>query len=407
MARISYLIRVKDQTGAKVAEFIGRGRRIGTPGGMQGFTYLKHVRSPGGFSFRVDGLDDRLQYLDLDTAGTLDAQIEFWRRDLSGGAAYTAFLAGLPNYQKDASLPGWYKDFEGFHRKMEFDQLDQGQDQFQSSGRGYNDMLSAETIRYDKESIYTNKNGAAETVLKEYVDENIGPSATAPPRSRSGVMPGLTIEADGGTGNTWAGDRSGKNLLDVAIELAEYAPADYMIVGTGAATFEFQWRYPHWGLDRRIGNTDGNAPLIFSPEYQNATNFKYSYSRLDEINTCDVLGVGKADDRIVTTVTSGGETDSPWNVRAVSRDARKAYDTTTLQDAGNDTLNKQRVKREFSFEYMQTAACRYGIDWDIGTLCTVEYRGSQVDQKVLGVYVTYDNNGKETIRPVLEDYVEP
>lgn len=406
MARITYLVRVKDQTGAKVAEFIGRGRRVSNPGGLIGLFYYKRLRTPGQSTIRIDGLDNRVSLLNLDNSGTLDSQIEFWRRDLFGGAAYEAWLTTLPSYKLDSSMPGWYKDFEVFHRYHEFDQDQEGLDQFTSRGSGYNVLLEAEPIRYAANSIYTSKSGATETVIKEYVDENVGPSATSPPRDRSGVMPGLTIQANSATGNTWSGARANKNLLDVCKELAEFGPGDYMIVGTGAATFEFQWADQYWGSDKRLGNTAGNPPVVFAAEYGTATNIRYIYNRLNEVNTVDVLGVGKAGDRVVVTQTSGTESDSPWNTRSVAREQNNEWNTTILQDKADETLNRQRAKRVFRFDALQTQGLRYGRDWDMGDLVTLVYRGQQVDQKIIGVRVTLDSDGKEVVRPEVEDWLE-
>lgn len=400
------MVRVKNPSGDKVTEFVGRGRRVSTPGGLEGFTYQKYVRTSGGFALRVNADDDRIQYLNLDNANVLDSIIEFWRKDIVGGVAYTNWLATLPAYRKDVTLPGWYKDFEGFLRDMEFDQLEDGREQFTARGRGFNDLLAAETILYDASTPYTAKTGPIETVLKEYVDENIGPSATFPPRRRSGVMPGLTIQADGATGAAWSGARANKNLMDVCLELASYGggigQGDYMIVGTGAAAFEFQWSIGQWGLDKSVGNAGGLPPIIFAPNRKNATNFKYRYNRLNEINTCDVLGTGRDDDRVYRSVTTGNETDSPWARRAVTREESGEYDTTILDDRGEQTLNDQRLKREISFEIIQFPT-RYGVDWEVGDLVTVTYRGQQTTQKIVGVTVTLNNDGINTISPVLED----
>lgn len=400
MALSTYLARVKDQSGTRVAEFAGRGRPTTSPGGLQRVSYSKMLRSPCAWVIQIDGLDDRIQYLDIDNDDVLDSQVEFWRY---GGAPYLDWIADLPSYRRDNSLPGWYKDFEGFVRGMEFRQDETGRDIFISTGVGYNAMLAAETILYPVGSIYATKATVAETAIKEYVEENIGPSATTPTRERSGVMPGLTIQADASTGILWYGDRAYKNLFDVANEIAEYTVADWFVVGTGAATFEFQWADGQWGLDRTIGNTDGNKPIIFASTYNNVTNISYAYSRTNEINTVDVLGVGRSGDRTLETVTDGGESDSPWGRRAVARENKQTYVQTELQDTGYKVLTQQRVKRVFSFTAQQTEFSRYGIDWDMGYLASVFYRGRQFSQKILGIQVSLDQSGRETIRPVCED----
>jgi len=406
MALIQYLVRVKDQTGTKVCEFVGRGRRVSTPGGLEGFSYQKRVRTPGAWTLQINADDERVQFLDLDNADTMDSQVEFWRKDVVNDAAYQFWLANLPAYRRDVKLPGWYKDFEGFLRDMEFEQNEDGVEVFVARGRGYNDLLSAEPILYYADTIYTTKAGPIETVLKEYVNENIGPGAITPPRLRDGIMPGLTIQADAATGVAWSGARAHKNLLDVCQELAGYGggagQGDYMIVGTGAATFQFQWKIGQWGLDKTRGN-GVNPPVIFSPNRKNATNFKYRYNRLNEVNTVDMLGVGKAGDRVYAGATSGTEADSPWARRAVTREDTSQWNTTILEDDAEQTLAAQRLRREFSFDIIQFPT-RYGVNWEVGDLVTVQYRGREVDQKIVGATVTLDNSGTETIRPELEDY---
>lgn len=378
MAESKYYIKVKDQTGAQVAIFSGAGRGA-SGGGLQSFNYRKRLRTPGSHWIRIAGNDNRLPYLDLDEAGTLDSQIEFYRRDPLGGL-------------------GWYKDFETFHRGMDFNSDAQGTESFISYGVGYNDLLAAETVLWPAGSAQATKSGPAETVAKEFADENIGPGALlASGRFRDGVMPGLAIEADAATGNTWTGGRTYKNLLDVLQETADIGPGDYWIVGTGAAAFEFQWRNTRWGEDRSKDNTAGNAPVVFSANNKNATNIAYHYQRSGEINTCDVAGGGVGAKRQVVTRTSGDEADSPWALRSISRDARDEMSTAVLNTRGDEVIDKNRARRIFSFDIIQTAATRYGRDWDVGDLVTLEMRGRYTDVKMIGVYVSVDSSGDESI----------
>ena len=374
MAEIIYQVRLKNVAGAPIATFVGRRRRL--PGALWGFNYDKRLRTSGQFTVRIDGDDERIDLFDL------DCQVEFWRRDTRAGL-------------------DWYKDFEGFHRSWAFEQDQEGRDVFVSRGRGYNDLLAAEPIRYYAGSDYACKSGPAETVAKEFADENVGPSATSPPRDEAGVMPGLAVQADAGTGAVWDGCRANKNLLDVLVELADYGSGDFMVVGTGPATFEFRWRDAYWGLDKTQGN-GARPPVTFGPAYRNATNLRYNYSRLVEVNVVYVLGQGTGADRAIMTVTSGAEGDSPWARRAVSRDARDAP-IAALPARGYATLYEQRARRTMSFQALPTPACRYGRDWDWGDLTTVEFRGMTLDQKIVGVRVGMSSDGVETVQPETED----
>ena len=93
-------------------------------------------------------------------------------------------------------------------------------------------LIASETIHWPAGTAYTCKDDPAETVLKEYIEENIGPSAGLDENGLSRVRQWLTVEPDGAGGATWVGCRSDKNLLEVAQELAEYGPGDFKIVST-------------------------------------------------------------------------------------------------------------------------------------------------------------------------------
>ena len=273
-----YVVEIRDQTGTKIALFAGREEG----GGLLGFRYRKTLRRPGQSVLEFNATDSRVQLFELDT------QIEFHRND-----------------PLDATK-GWYLDFGAFHRAPQYRTNKEGVFRFVSRGRGFNDLLQAETILYPAGTSYTEKSDPCETVAKEFVDENIGPSATAPPRSISGVFQGVSVEIDSGTGATWSGMRSNKNLLEVLEELAEAGPGDFNLVGLGNSLFEFRWRDIRWGLDKTEGNTDGNPPIVFSPLLGNVENMLYMNDRANEINRVSVLGAGEGEERIVITVEDAG-----------------------------------------------------------------------------------------------------
>ena len=370
-----YQVWLKDHNGLRVAVFAGTGRETG---GLQSVRFEKLLRHAGQCVIEIDGTDERIAYFQL------DYQVEVWRHDTIGNL-------------------DWYKVFEAFHRGDEWRQDESGRDIYAATGQHYNVLLTAEPIRYTAGSAYTNKNGACETVAKAYVNENIGPAATAPPRSSSGVMPGLTIQADAGTGATWTGGRANKNLLDVLVELADTAPADFMVVGTGAAAFQFQWRANQWGEDRTWGNAAGIPAVVFDPLLGNCRNVLYTYDRTSETNVCYVLGQGAGSERRIVTRTSGAETDSPWNRRATARDARNTYSDAALNDKGDEVIDKARARVRTQVDVAQTTATRFGRDWDIGDLVTLRYRNISVSQKVIGVRVEVTNDGSETIQTMMED----
>jgi len=374
-----YQIRLKDWDGQRIAIFAGTGREVGD---LRKFSFEIRLNEPSEYVLEIDGTDERVELF------TLDYQVEFWRRD------------------QQANLD-WYRAFEAFHRGDEWTQDESGHDVYKSLGQHYNVLLLAEPIRYPAGSIYTQKAGPAETVAKAYVNENIGPGATAPPREIASVMPGLTIEADGATGADWHGARTNMNLLDVLMELGEYAPADFMVVGTGPATFEFQWRSPRWGEDKTWGNAAHRPAVILDPRLGNVRNILYGYDRRSEVNVCYVLGQGQQDTRRVVTRASGHNDDSPWNRRAVARDDSNEYDPTVLERKGDEVLEKERARIVTTCNVAQTEATQWGRDWDLGDLVTFRYRNVSVSQKVIAVRVSVSSGGEETIQAIMENFGDP
>jgi len=358
---------------------------------MQAFSYRKRLRTPGQWWQQIIGNDERIAILELlDAAAGVETHLdfiwEFWRRDPAGGL-------------------DWYRDFSGLHRHDGFVDDSEGTETYIPRGRGLNDLLGAEPIRYDKGTTEAAKNGAAETVAKAYVDENIGPSAL--PIAR--IMPNLTVQVTAGTGATWEGDRANKPLQDVLQELAEFAPGDYMIVDTSTGNdtpaFQFRWKANQWGTDKTRGN---DPAVIFGKQRNNAQNIRYTYSRLDEVNTCYIIGQGAGTVRRDITRTAADigliatQADSPWARRAVSR-ATRDFATAAMNDTADRALYEMRPRRVIQLDVKQSKSTRYGRDWDVGDLVTLEHRGRDYDQKVMGVTVTVSAGGEITITPELQD----
>ena len=381
MSTITYQVKVRDTSGNPVAFFAGAGRGE-HGGGLQSLSYNKRLCTSGGWEVRIHGDDERVELLRLQEVlpKRVDYIFEFLRRD--------------PGYLD------WYTDFAGFHRSDEFTEDQEGHQIYIARGVGFNDQLAGEAIRYYAGSEEASKSGAAETVAKEFVDENIGPNAGVDDNGDSRVRAGLTVEVNAGTGLTWTGARANKNLLDVLVEIAKFATADFNVVQTGDATFEFQWRDGQWGDDK----TRGNVPaVIFGSQYNNATNIRLSYSRSDEVNVVYVGGQGVGAARNYVTQSTTAINDSPWSRRAVFRDAKNTPTVAGLEDTGDEILEKQKSVVAISFDIKQTTATRYGVHWDYGDLVTVEFRGQDFDKKIVGVTVTLSSDGKETIKPEVEN----
>lgn len=401
----AWLVRLYDHDGTKVQEYALRGRRGLTPGGIQFLNVYRRLRSPGGWNIGFNAQEATVADWDIDYI------VEFWRRDYWGGAEYTTWLAGLPFYRRDISLPGWYRQHVGFVRtKPAYIQNEDGTYTATIYGRGINDLLLSDFIDWPEGSSEAQKSGATETVAKEFVDENIGPSAGTDDAGNSRVRSGVSIEADAGNGDTWSGDRANKNLYDVLRELAEYAPttegADFNLVATSQTTFEFQWRSGQWGQDKTKDNAGGLAPAILTSRLHTATNVRASHSYLDEVNVVTIMGGGVGTVRKKRTVAYDESLDlSPWARRAIVRPANNAQTDTAMDAVGYAALLELRSRAEVTLEPVQRKGFRYPVHWEEGDLVTVieDLLGVEETKKVIGVRFSVNAEGEEIIVPELVD----
>jgi len=395
MAIQSYQIRLKDHSGAQVALFTGYGRGAGQAA-LRSLYYKRRVRTLGQFSFALDGNDSRVPLL-----RNFNYQVEIWRRDPLAGLTW---LGGLPSWRIDGRtlVTGWYKDFEGFIRGWKKGFNSEGRRYFYVQGRQYNDLLLGEPIRYAKGTAQALKTGFPGAVAAEYVNENIGAGAGVDGLGNTRVRTGVTEVVESDTAAAWSGDRANQNLLDVLQDLAEYGPGDFMMVGTGAATFEFRWRATRWGLDASRGNTGGVPPVVFSAKNFNTETVEVGQSVLDEINAVYAAGQGQANLRNYRTRVTAAATAYEWSRRAAFRDARDTNDNAALDDRADAELDNLRSRKYAKFNVIQTTATRYGRDWDLGYLTTFEDDdGTEYDFKVWGVGVRVDSDGNTFITPEL------
>jgi hypothetical protein len=164
------------------------------------WTFTREVNAAGGYGFHINGDDPRVALF------TDDCQLEFWTQDPENG------------------IP-WRKEFEAFHSDYNYYTDASGARHFESMGKGYNDLLDRTINESKAGSAGSAKSGAAETVIKAYVNEQAGPGAGA--RARSG----LVIQADAASGNAIDLQRSYRNLLEVCRDVSAIGGGDFEIVG--------------------------------------------------------------------------------------------------------------------------------------------------------------------------------
>lgn len=369
-----YKVRLKDQSGILVAEFDA----------WRSLSFSHIINSPGACRLEIDALDPRAALFEL------DGQIEVWRRNLDVGL-------------------DWYIEWEGFHRTQNDLTQQNDNESFVSYALGYLSLLNRRHIMYFAGTAQTDKSGAGEAVLKEFVDENAGPSALSANGRLGGVdgtIAGLTIEADQGNGASWEGARAYKNLLTVASEIAVETGVDIEVVGLGVAAYEFRVHDGQRGEDRTVVGLDaaglngaGNAPVIFSRVFGNMAIPLFSVNRSTEINAVYALGQGEESDRtVVLRQDLSAIADSPINRVEMIRNATQESTTAGLNSVGDEALTENQKKETLRFDALQIEGTFYGKDYTWGDLITARYRTSEFNKKIVDVRLVVSNTqGGENI----------
>jgi hypothetical protein len=231
---------------------------------------------------------------------------------------------------------------------------------------------------------YDDKSGPAETVLRHYVDRNLGPGATVERR-----LPYLTFPADLGRGTSVRGRGRFHMLLELLQPLA-LAGGDlgFRIVQVDNA-LEFQVYVP----------ADRTRTAVFSEEFGNLAGHDYSQTR----PVANYVYVGGQGEGTARAVVEGGDAASitTFGRREQFRDRRDLDTTATLEQARTEALAETQAETALSISPIDTAAVSYGRDYRLGDRVTVVIEGEAVKDVVREVVLTLSLDRGEELTPVV------
>ena len=320
-------------------------------------------------------------------------------------------------------IPGrldWYTDFIGHCEDFNTRLFSNANYQFNVVGTGQNGLLARRIIAFDETTAYAAKNDASETVMKEYVKENIGSDATtantrfADGRIISGGTNLFSVQADAGNGITWQGDRSGKNLLEVLNEIARFSEIDFDVESnTAIGNYIFKTFVNQLGDDRTITGLDsstglnaaGNAPHIFSPERSNVQESSLSERHRKEANRVFAYGKGAGTTRNIRyRENTTAQSESALNIREVMRGASSQDSNTQLDDFADEWLEKLKTVEKFDFEPLDIPSSLYGVHYNFGDKITVKVGDVQANKRIVAVTINLaGGQGENSKKLVFED----
>lgn len=260
-----------------------------------------------------------------------------------------------------------------------------------------NYLLSSRGIAYAVRSAFSTKSGNADNLIKAYVRENLGSSATDTAR----IISQFTVQADSSQGQSIdlvAGWRD--NLLIVAQELAEASTVAgtyiaFDCVYQGAAAWDLRTYSGQRGMDRRVPGS--NFGFLLGTAYGNVNNVEYVTDWSETTTAAYGLGTGLGARRNVQIALDAPRiAESPYGRREAFIDASNASTVNQVLRVARAAVRAGRPRQSFRAQITETPASRFGIDWNWGDYVTVTALGVTVDARIDAVAVKVEQ-GSETI----------
>lgn len=230
---------------------------------------------------------------------------------------------------------------------------------------------------------YDTQNDIAETVMKHYVDVNMINDTDT---NRN--IPNLIIAADQMRGANIKYNARFQHLDILMEELS-------LISGLGWEVYadieqkKFIFDVIE-GKDRTAGQTV-NAPVIFSPEFDNVKMLEYFESDLNVKNVAYVAGQGEAQDRAVAEVSEGSFSGYARHETFV--DARDLEDN--LEQRGLERLSETKEEVALEFQILPYSNFKYLVDYDLGDIVTVVCPGiAEMNSRIIEISEEYTVDGE-------------
>lgn len=225
---------------------------------------------------------------------------------------------------------------------------------------------------------YDVRSGAAETIIKQYVDYNAGPSAKADRR-----IAGLSIETDQARGDAHVGQARFDNLAEfiATIGLAKE-------LGVRVLDGVFQVYQPE----------DRSASILFSDENDTLGAYKFHVGK-PEANYLYGAGSGEGTAQVfyekgdAASIAEHGRVETYINV---DRTAVEAEISAQL-DA---ELQKQAAVAWFEFDIVETPDREFWTDFWLGDLVSVRVRGLLYITRLSELTIAAYPDGNTDLKPV-------
>lgn len=231
---------------------------------------------------------------------------------------------------------------------------------------------------------YDTQTGAAETLLRHYVDVNcINALDGAGDAASARVIPQLALsDTDGERGVTCTYSARYETIAEILETICNASGLGWEVdFDRDSATFVFDVIS---GTDHSEQSID---PIIFKLELNNLKTIDYQSSQIDTKTLAYVGGSGEDASRIVQEVYLTDDEPEGFARHETFVSASNTNDVGELVTVGESELHERSGELSLSAEIdLNFAAQQYLRDYDLGDIVTVQYTGvASVDVRIIGI----------------------
>jgi hypothetical protein len=226
---------------------------------------------------------------------------------------------------------------------------------------------------------YATITGPAETVMRQFVDQNGGASSAT-----NRLVPGLTSGTDYAKGATVTGRSRFGNLLEIEQYLGMLSGLGFWVYQSGTSLV-FDVYQP---VDRR-------TTVRFSPELGNLGAYEWTEGA-PEVNYVYVAGQGEGTARLVierqdsTSIAAFGRYEQ-------FRDARDVATTSELEQRGDELITDKGSTSTLAITPIDSGLTAYGRDYRLGDIVTVTVDDVDVVDRVREVHIRLRGDSGEQL----------
>lgn len=271
----------------------------------------------------------------------------------------------------------------------------------------FNGLLLRRKILYYPGTSYVLKGASTETIVKEFVTENIGETANSPFRFANGKLDGFIVEPDLQRGMYTEGeDKSGQSLFDTIKDLCDNAKLKFTVSGDVRGNFLFQVKQNRIGMDRTSVSLrpDGVNMYDLYP-----VKFNFGVGNISKV-TRKIIN----SNRLSTVVAFGQGSDEDKEIYALSTDIESGLDIREeVVNASNDDtdgLNYVAYRRinsvpvnSYAVEVIQVPGFIYGYNYSLGDLVSFDYQDYSTDYVIESIQLSIESSGEESITITLNE----